>query len=92
MKVQYCSDLHLEFPVNKKYLKANPTKPEGEILLLAVTSFHLLRWKRKTTSSIFSQTALNTRIGFLAIMNTIGPTSQKEQEHFMRGLEETCRY
>jgi Icc-related predicted phosphoesterase len=35
MKVQYCSDLHLEFPVNKKYLKANPVKPEGEILLLA---------------------------------------------------------
>ena len=35
MKVQYCSDLHLEFPANKKYLKANPIKPEGEILLLA---------------------------------------------------------
>lgn len=35
MKIQYCSDLHLEFPVNKKYLKANPIKPEGEILLLA---------------------------------------------------------
>lgn len=35
MKVQYCSDLHLEFPVNRKYLKANPIKPEGEILLLA---------------------------------------------------------
>lgn len=35
MKVQYCSDLHLEFPHNKKYLKANPIKPAGEILLLA---------------------------------------------------------
>jgi predicted phosphohydrolase len=35
MKIQYCSDLHLEFPTNKKYLKANPIKPEGEILLLA---------------------------------------------------------
>jgi predicted phosphohydrolase len=35
MKVQYCSDLHLEFPVNKKYLKANPIKPQGEIVLLA---------------------------------------------------------
>lgn len=34
MIVQYCSDLHLEFPLNKKYLKANPLKPEGEILLL----------------------------------------------------------
>ena len=35
MLIQYCSDLHLEFPVNKKYLKANPIKQEGEILLLA---------------------------------------------------------
>ena len=35
MLIQYCSDLHLEFPVNKKYLKANPIKPAGEILLLA---------------------------------------------------------
>lgn len=35
MKIQFCSDLHLEFPVNKKSLKANPIKPEGEILLLA---------------------------------------------------------
>lgn len=35
MKIQYCSDLHLEFPVNKKYLKANPIESEGEILLLA---------------------------------------------------------
>ena len=34
MKVQYCSDRHLEFSANKKYLKANPIKPEGEILLL----------------------------------------------------------
>jgi hypothetical protein len=25
----------LEYPANKKYLKANPIKPEGEILLLA---------------------------------------------------------
>ncbi|MBT1705276.1 metallophosphoesterase [Chryseosolibacter indicus] len=35
MKFQYCSDLHLEFPVNKKYLKANPIKPGAETLLLA---------------------------------------------------------
>jgi predicted phosphohydrolase len=35
MKIQYCSDLHLEFPHNKKYFKENPVTAEGEILLLA---------------------------------------------------------
>ena len=35
MKIQYCSDLHLEFEVNKKYLQENPILPVGEILILA---------------------------------------------------------
>jgi len=35
LKVQYCSDLHLEFPKNKDFLKINPLKPIGDILLLA---------------------------------------------------------
>jgi predicted phosphohydrolase len=35
MKVQYCSDLHLEFGYNKVFLQAHPLKAEGEILLLA---------------------------------------------------------
>ena len=34
MLIQHCSDLHLEFSVNKNHLKANPLKPVGEILLL----------------------------------------------------------
>lgn len=34
MKIQYYSDLHLEFPENREFLKLNPLKPEGEILLL----------------------------------------------------------
>lgn len=33
--LQYCSDLHLEFPENKAWLKAFPIKPVGEILLLS---------------------------------------------------------
>ena len=35
MNIQYCSDLHIEFPRNKQFLKENPIIPKGEILILA---------------------------------------------------------
>jgi len=35
MKIQYCSDLHLEFEHNRKFLLSNPLIVSGEILVLA---------------------------------------------------------
>ena len=41
MKIQYLSDLHFEFPQNRKWLKENPIIPKGDVLLIAGDTYHL---------------------------------------------------
>lgn len=41
MKIQYCSDLHLEFDMNSDYIKRNPINPIGDILILAGDIAHI---------------------------------------------------
>ena len=44
MIIQYCSDLHLEFKDNQKYVRANPLPVIGDILVLAgdITLFSMM--------------------------------------------------
>lgn len=41
MKIQYMSDLHMEFADNSKYLKNNELPVTGDILVLAGDTFYL---------------------------------------------------
>lgn len=41
MRIQYCSDLHLEFAQNRRWLSTKPLIPSGEILIVAGDTHYL---------------------------------------------------
>jgi len=41
MHLQYLSDLHLEFPANREYLRLNPVAPVADILIIAGDTYYL---------------------------------------------------
>ena len=53
MKIQYCSDLHMEFHENMRFMKSLPLEPVGDVLVIAgdvgylvdSTVPHLRFWK-----------------------------------------------
>ena len=47
MKIQFCSDLHLEFSSNRKWLKAHPLQALGDVLLIAGDTYYLNRNYKK---------------------------------------------
>lgn len=51
MKIQYASDLHLEFADNWRYLKENPLQITGDILFWLETSD---TWETRIILSILS--------------------------------------
>jgi 3',5'-cyclic AMP phosphodiesterase CpdA len=59
MLLQYCSDLHLEFPANRTFLASKPLVPRGRVLILAgdIVTFASMRLH----SAFFDQLAANFR-------------------------------
>ena len=43
MKIQFCSDLHLEFANNRDWLKQHPIIPKGDVLIVAGDTYYMER-------------------------------------------------
>ena len=90
MKIQICSDLHLEFPDNRHWLKENPLIPKGEILIIAGDTYYLERNFKKLdfinqVSDEFEQVYLipgnHEYYGGYDISTALGTTQMKIKEN-----------
>ena len=52
MKIQYMSDLHLEFRENSRYLKHNELPVTGDVLVLAGDIFYPVSYTHLTLPTI----------------------------------------
>ena len=69
MKIQYCSDLHLEFFQNYKYLKKNPIRPMGDILILAGDILYLNNLHGTIENNFLDYISANFPISYLLYGN-----------------------
>ncbi|MEN8119241.1 MAG: metallophosphoesterase [Bacteroidota bacterium] len=70
MKVQYCSDLHLEFDSNADYIKRNPIKPVGDIIILAGDITYLnFYFDRQTEKDFINYLSDNFQSVYLMVGN-----------------------
>ena len=67
MKIQFCSDLHVEFDANANFIKNNPIKPVGDIIILAGDITYLnFYYKRQTEKDLI--TYLSDNFSFVYLM------------------------
>ena len=70
MKIQYCSDLHLEFDANADYIKRNPIKPVGDIIILAGDITYLnFYYQRQTEKDFIAYLSDNFSFVYLMLGN-----------------------
>ena len=69
MKIQYASDLHLEFTDNSNYLKNNPIKPVGDILILAGDITYLNYLEREIEKEFINYVSDNFKTTYLMLGN-----------------------
>jgi predicted phosphohydrolase len=69
MKIQYASDLHLEFPDNANYLKNNPIKPIGDVFILAGDITYLNFIERETEKDFIKYVSDNFKTTYLMLGN-----------------------